>query len=119
MLSKCGVGEDSRESLGQQGGQTSQLNKINSEYSLEQLMLKLKFQCLGEEQTHWAKPWCWERLREGGEGSNREWDGWMASPLNEREFELTPGYSEGQGWLETEQQQSLYYCDSNVTMIHY
>ena len=47
MLSKCGVGEDSRESLGQQGGQTSQLNKINSEYSLEQLMLKLKFQYLG------------------------------------------------------------------------
>ena len=43
----------------------------------------------------------------------------MASPLNEREFELTPGDSEGQGWLETEQQQSLYYCDSNVTMIHY
>ena len=56
MLLKCGVGEDSRESLGQQGGQTSQLNKINSEYSLEQLMLKLKFQYLGEEQTHWAKP---------------------------------------------------------------
>ena len=32
-----------------------------------------------EEQTHWKRPWCWERLRAGGEGSNREWDGWMAS----------------------------------------
>ena len=33
-----------------------------------------------EELTHWKRPWCWERLREGGEGDNREWDGWMASP---------------------------------------
>ena len=24
--------------------------------------------------------WCWERLRAGGEGDNRGWDGWMASP---------------------------------------
>ena len=27
----------------------------------------------------WKRPWCWERLRTGGEGSNRGWDGWMAS----------------------------------------
>ena len=26
------------------------------------------------------RPWCWERLRIGGEGDNRGWDGWMASP---------------------------------------
>ena len=26
------------------------------------------------------RPWCWERLKAGGEGNNREWDGWMASP---------------------------------------
>ena len=26
------------------------------------------------------KPWCWERLKVGGEGDNRGWDGWMASP---------------------------------------
>ena len=32
-----------------------------------------------EEPTHWKRPWCWERLRTGGEGGNREWDGWMAS----------------------------------------
>ena len=24
--------------------------------------------------------WYWERLRAGGEGDNRGWDGWMASP---------------------------------------
>ena len=26
------------------------------------------------------KPWCWERLKVGGEGADRGWDGWMASP---------------------------------------
>ena len=26
------------------------------------------------------RPWCWERLRAGGEGNDRGWDGWMASP---------------------------------------
>ena len=25
------------------------------------------------------RPWCWERLRAGGEGDGRGWDGWMAS----------------------------------------
>ena len=33
-----------------------------------------------EELTHLKRPWCWERLRAGGEGGNRGWDGWMASP---------------------------------------
>ena len=33
-----------------------------------------------EELTHWKRPWCWERLRAEGEGDNRGWDGWMASP---------------------------------------
>ena len=33
-----------------------------------------------EELTHWKKPWSWERLRAGGEGNDRGWDGWMASP---------------------------------------
>ena len=34
-----------------------------------------------EELTHWKRPWCWERLRAGGEGGDRGWDGWMASPI--------------------------------------
>ena len=29
--------------------------------------------------THWKRLWCWERLKAGGEGDNRGWDGWMAS----------------------------------------
>ena len=29
----------------------------------------------------WLKrrPWCWERLKAGGEGDDGEWDGWMIS----------------------------------------
>ena len=33
-----------------------------------------------EELTHWKRLWCWEGLRAGGEGDDRGWDGWMASP---------------------------------------
>ena len=33
-----------------------------------------------EEMTHLKRPWCWERLKAGGEGDNREWVGSMASP---------------------------------------
>ena len=41
MLLNCGAGEDSSESLGQQGDQIN-LERINPEYSLEGLMLKLQ-----------------------------------------------------------------------------
>ena len=36
-----------------------------------------------EELSHWKRPWCWERLKVGGEGddNNRGWDGWMESPI--------------------------------------
>ena len=30
--------------------------------------------------THQKRPWSWKRLKGGGEGENRRWDGWMASP---------------------------------------
>ena len=30
--------------------------------------------------TRWERPWCWAKLRAGGEGDDRGWDGWMASP---------------------------------------
>ena len=32
-----------------------------------------------EELTHWKRPWYWERLKVGGEGDDRGWDGWMVS----------------------------------------
>ena len=32
-----------------------------------------------EELTHRKRPWCWERLKVGGEGDDRGWDGWVSS----------------------------------------
>ena len=32
-----------------------------------------------KELTHLKRPWCWERLKAGGEGDDRGWDGWTAS----------------------------------------
>ena len=32
-----------------------------------------------EELTHLKRPWCWERLKAGGEEDDRGWDGWMTS----------------------------------------
>ena len=51
--------------------------------SMEGLMLKLKLQYfshLMQELTHLKRPWCWERFKVWGEGVDRGWDGWMASP---------------------------------------
>ena len=59
------------------------LKEISPGCSLQGLMLKLELQDLGpwcKELTHLKRPLCWQRLRTGGEGDDREWDGWMASP---------------------------------------
>ena len=34
--------------------------------------------CLPNELTHLKRPWCWERLKAGGEDGG--WGGWVASP---------------------------------------
>ena len=84
MLLKCGVGEDSWESLGLQGGPTSPswrrsvLGVHWKEWYWSWNTNTLGTWC--EEVTHLKRPWCWERLRAGGEGDDRGWDGWMASP---------------------------------------
>ena len=58
------------------------LKEISLEYALEGVMLKHKFQYFGhqryEELAHLKRPWCWERLKTGGEGDNRGWNGWVA-----------------------------------------
>ena len=58
------------------------LKEINSEYSLEGLMLNWNTNTLAtwcEELTHLKRPGCWERLKMGGEEDDRVWDGLMAS----------------------------------------
>ena len=84
MLLTCGVGEDSWESLGLQGDPTS------PSWRRSVLGVHWKDWCWSwnsntlatwcEELTHWKRPWCWEGLGAGGEGDDRGWDGWMASP---------------------------------------
>ena len=52
-----------------------------------------------EELTHLKRPWCWERLRAGGEGDNRGWDGWMASPTQWTWVWVSSGSQWGKGGL--------------------
>ena len=77
------VGEDSWESLGLQGDQTSP--------SWRKSVLKIHWKdwCWSwnsntlatwyKELTHLKRPWCWERLKVGREGEDRGCGGWMAS----------------------------------------
>ena len=75
--------ENSWESLGLQGDQTSQserkstLNTHWKDWCWNGNSSTLATWC--EELTHWKRPWCWERLKAGGEGGDRAWDRWMAS----------------------------------------
>ena len=72
-----------RTSLTARRSNQSILKEISPECSLEGMMLMLKLHTLAtwyEELTHWKRPWCWERLKVGGEGNERWWDGWMTSP---------------------------------------
>ena len=58
------------------------LKEISPEYSLEDWCWSWNSNTLAtlcKEWTHWKRHWCWERLKAGGEGDDRGWDGWMAS----------------------------------------
>ena len=73
-------------------------------------MLKLKLQYFGHlmwRTDSFERPWCWERLKAGGEGDDREWDSQMASPtqwtwvwVNSRSGWWTgwPGVLHSMGW---------------------
>ena len=76
------------------------LKEINPEYLVEGLMLKLSTLATWfEDPTHWKRPWCWERLKAGGEGiSEDEMVGWYHW-LNGQEFKQSSEDSRGQGSL--------------------
>ena len=85
-----------------------------------------------EELTHWKWPWCWERLKAGGEGDDRGRDGRMASLTqwtwvwaNSRNWWWTgkPGVLQpiglqrvGYDWA-TEQQQKWFKSMSSVQLL--
>ena len=71
---------------------------VSSGYSLEGLILKLKLQCFGclmRRADSFKRPRCWERLRAGGKGDNRGWDGWMASSTQWTWVSADPGVCDG------------------------
>ena len=49
--------------------------------------------------THWKRPWCWDRLKAGGEENDRGWDVGWHHWLNGHDFEQTLGVADGQGSL--------------------
>ena len=84
MLLNCGAGENSWESLELQEDPTSPfwrksvLNSHWQDWCWSWNSKTLTTWC--EELTHLKRPWCWTRLKTGGERDDRGWDGWMASP---------------------------------------
>ena len=103
MFSNCSAGEDSWESLEMQEDQTrlswrkSILNIHWKDWYWSWSSNTSTTWC--EELTHLKRPWCWERLKAGGEEDDREQDGWMASLAQWHEFEQALGDTEGQGCL--------------------
>ena len=101
--------------------------KSNKSILKEGLMLKAKLWYFGhlmQRTAHWKRLWCWERLKGGGEGDNRGWDGWRASLIqwtciwanSGRQWTGKPGVLQstgsrrvGHNWA-TEQQHRLHYC---------
>ena len=83
------------------------LKEISPRCSLEGLMLKLKLQYFGhlmQRTGSFERPWCWGKLRAGGEGDDRGWEGYMASPTQWTWFGWILGVGYGQG--------GLAHCDS-------
>ena len=74
--------EETGESLGLQGDQTSQsLRKSNLNIHWKEWCWSWSSNTLAtwcKEPTHWKRPWYWERLKT--EGANRWWDDWIALP---------------------------------------
>ena len=78
----------------------SVLKKINPEYSLEGLMLKLQyFGHLMQRTNSLEKTLMLGKIEAGGEGGNRGWDSWMASPTQRTWVWVNSGSWHGQGGL--------------------
>ena len=102
MLLNCGVEELLRVPWTARRSNQSILKGISPEYSLEGLMLKLKVQYYGHQMGRTdslEKTRCWEGLRAGGEGDDRGWDSWVASPTEWTQVWASSGAGDGQGGL--------------------
>ena len=116
MVMNCGVGEDSWESLGLQGDATSpHLGRSVLSVHWKDWWWSWNSNTLAtwwEESTHWKRPCCWERLKAGGEGDDRGWDGWMASPAWWTWVSASPGswwWTGRPGMLQSMGSQRVWY----------
>ena len=96
------------------------LKEISPEHSLEGLMLKLKLQFLGHLMRRADSLEKTPRLQAGGEGDDRGWDGWMASPtpwtwvwVNSRSWWWTgrPGVLQSMGHKELDMTERLNWTE--------
>ena len=62
-----------------------------------------------EQLTHWKRPWCWERLKAGGEGDDRGWDGWIAL-----QTQRTWVWTSSRRWWRTGQHGVLQSMESQI-----
>ena len=78
------------------------------------------------ELTHWKRPWCWESLKAGGEGDDRDLDGWMTSPtqwrrvwVNSRSWWWTgrPGVLQSMGSKELDATELNWFLYTYVTYL--
>ena len=102
MFFNCGIGEDSWEFFGLQEIQPVHSKGNQSWIFTEGLIWSWSSNTLAtwcEELTHWKRPWCWERLKAGGEGDNRDKMVEWHHRLNGHEFEQVPGDGEWRGSL--------------------
>ena len=75
------------------------LKKASPEYLLKDWGRSWKSNTLAtwcEELTHWKRPWCWERLKAGGEGDGRMG---CLNGITDLMEKRTPGGGDGQGCL--------------------
>ena len=94
MLLNCGVGEDSWESLGCKEIQSVHPKGDQSWVFIDRTDVEAETPILWPPDVKSWLIWkdsCWERLKAGGEGDDRGWDGWMASPTQWTWVWMNPG----------------------------
>ena len=105
MLLNWGAGEDFWESL-----DCKQIKQVNVKGNQPWIFIG-RTDTVAEALILWLlevtsqlrkRPWCWERLK-AGEGDNRGWDGWMASPT-----QWTWVWASSGGWWRTEEDEAAH-----------
>ena len=69
VFSNCVAGDESWESLGQQGDQSYRKSTQNIHWK-DWCWNSSTLATWCKEPTHWKRPWCWARLKAGGEGDD-------------------------------------------------